>query len=190
MLSDRFPQVTRMLHSLTMLSWSDVNDQTKRQYVQYIVDQRLYCGPMEQIKNIWLKNLMKLWCHSDRLYKLMNNCVVKQLCSPPVIDVHINTTLFITGKHSLKKQNSDIYLALLSKLLCAHVRPVQTMHVLRAQLDVPDQFHRYLLMHIDTRLAHAYARSLRAQFCMHNCLARQFTGSQKSRFVSSVLKLK
>ena len=186
MLSDRFPQVTRMLHSLTMLC-SDVNDQTKRQYVQYIVDQRLYCGPMEQIKNISLKNLMKLWCHSDRLYKLMNNCVVKQLCSPPVIDVHINTTLFITGKHSLKKQNSDILssaIPFLSKLLCAHVCPVQTMHDLRAQLDVPDQFHRYLLMHIDTRLAHE--RSLRAQFCMHNCLARQFTGSQKPRFVLSV----
>ena len=31
----------------------------QERYVQDIVDQRKYCGSMEQIRNIWLKNLMK-----------------------------------------------------------------------------------------------------------------------------------
>ena len=71
------------------------------------------------------------------------------------------------------------------------------MHDLSAQLasDVPDQFHRDPLIHIKEYICNtpslAQAPSLRAQFCMRKTWGKILrTGSQKSEFVSSVLKLK
>ena len=41
---------------------------------------------------------------SDEMHHCTNmqdKMAVKQLCSPPVMDIHIKTTLIITGKHSI-----------------------------------------------------------------------------------------
>ncbi len=163
MLNVEYSQVTKSLLSLIKICslCSHVKDQTKTRYVHYIVDQREYCGFMEQIKNIWLKNLMK--CACDLLWKLMDNNAVSTR-NWQLFDIHIKFTLII--KHSLKNRTLtfNICHSPVEQSLSAHLHVLSKLcmiweHRLMSQISCI-QIHWFTLRNKDSRLPAWRTRSL------------------------------